>query len=168
MHCLPFTLKRAHFASYKLLQTFTIAEGLTPARFDLIYALHNTYYRWPFQWWLAQRLGVARATVCKMIRALRDLGFLELRVDSKDVHARRISLTKLGRKHFGRALKSIRRGRVDAAVRGAWKAAELPRRQTRFMVYELVGLIQRYSRGLDEFAELYRYFVDPFRRVRHP
>ncbi|MGH7326746.1 MAG: MarR family winged helix-turn-helix transcriptional regulator [Polyangiaceae bacterium] len=157
MHCLPFTLKRAHFASLGLLRSFTLPEQLTPARFDLLYALHRTGYKSPYQWWIARMLGVSRATVCKMIRGLRNLGMLELHVDKKNVHARRISLTKLGRKRFARALKAVRRGRVDAGVRGAWKAAELPRRETRFLVYQLVGLTQRYSRGLDEFTELYRY-----------
>jgi len=157
MHCLPFTLKRAHYASLKVLRPFTLPLDLTPARFDLLYALHLNRYHRPFQWWLARVLGVTRATVCKMIGALRRLGMIELSIDGKNVHARRISLTRLGRKRFARALKIVRRGKIEAMIRGAWRRMELSRRETGYIVDEVINIVQRYSRGIDEFAVLYRH-----------
>ncbi|MGH7284976.1 MAG: hypothetical protein ACRELY_25905 [Polyangiaceae bacterium] len=139
-----------------MLRRFTLPEHLTPARFDLLFALHSTQHRMPYQWWLAKALGVSRPTICKMIRALRDLGILELRVDTRDVHARRIVLTRFGRKRFARALKAVTRGRVNATIRSAWRHAELPRREVELTIQDLIGLVQRYSRGIDEFTELYR------------
>ncbi|MGH7281602.1 MAG: hypothetical protein ACRELY_08785 [Polyangiaceae bacterium] len=144
-------------ASLRLLRPFTLPQQLTPARFDLLYQLHLTRYRSPFQYRLAEWLGVTRATICKMIRGLRELGIVELRVDQKGVHYRRIQLTRFGRKCFARALKSVRRGRVDAAVRSAWRTLELSRRASRSIVGDLIFAALRYCRGLEEHTELYRY-----------
>lgn len=155
MHALPFALKRAHFVSLKLLRQFTIPEDLTPARFDLLYVLHKTRYRRPFQCRVAEWLGVSRATICKMVRALRNLGIIELIVDPKKTHFRRIKLTRFGRKRFSRALKAIRRGRVEGAVRSAWSTAELSTKEVIQEIVELRSRVFRFSRGLDERIELY-------------
>src|SRR5690348_6461533 len=109
MHALTFAIKRAHFASLRLLRPITLPEDLTPARFDLLYQLHRTRYRSPYQYVLARSLGVSRATICKMVRGLRERGILEVLVDAKNGRRRRIKLTRYGRKRFARAFKSIRR-----------------------------------------------------------
>ena len=156
MHALPFALKRAHFASLKLLRPFTLPQELTPARFDLLYALHMSRHRWPYQWWLAKTLGVTRATICKMVKALREIGLIDLSL-FKTGRQRRISLTRLGRKRFARALKAVRRGKVEAAVRSAWRKLDESRFDQWATVAELLEAADRYSRGLGDFTKLYRY-----------
>ncbi len=156
MHALPFAFKHAHLASLKLLRKFTASEELTPARFDLLYALHVSRGRRPYQWRLAQTLGVSRATICKMVKGLCRLGFLEISA-TKTRRQRRITVTRYGRKRFARVLKAVRRRKVEAAIRYAWRAMEESRFEQWATVAELLEATRRYVRGLGEFRELYRY-----------
>ncbi|MGH7281280.1 MAG: MarR family winged helix-turn-helix transcriptional regulator, partial [Polyangiaceae bacterium] len=156
MHVIAFTLKRSNQAASKVLQAIAAREGLTPARFDLLYTLHLTRYRAPFQFRIAEWLGVARPTICKMIRALRKIGLVEIRPDAVVRKRKRISLTRVGRRLFARLLRVVRRGQVRAAMRAAYCALGEPRKAVRMLLAEIVDRVERFSRGLDEFTTLYR------------
>src|SRR4029077_6115039 len=100
--------------------------------------------------------------ICKMIRALRNLGMLDLSVRRVNRRARRISLTRLGRKRFARVLKAIRKRKVEAAVRSAWRVMEFSRFEQWATIAELIEALDGYSRGLRDYTRLYKY-LNPFR-----
>jgi DNA-binding MarR family transcriptional regulator len=155
MHIVPFTLKRAHLVSQKLLQGFAIQAELTPARFDLILVLQRSRFQAPFQSFLAKWLGVSRATVCKMVRRMREAGMVELSVDPEDRRRRRISLTLFGRRCYRRLDKMRHRGKIAAAVRFAWCTACLSRAEVRLCMAEIVEHVRRYCRGLNDHTTMF-------------
>jgi len=83
MDDVPFGVKRAHLA----LNCWALAQlkkfGVTPARFDLMRLIYERNYRWA-QSELRNRLGVARATISKMVRALVKLGWITREVNRVD------------------------------------------------------------------------------------
>jgi DNA-binding MarR family transcriptional regulator len=107
MHAVPFLLKRAYQASLKMLRPIAARHDLTPARFDLLYALKAIRCYAQDQTALAKRLGVTRPTVCKMVRALEKAGFIERHVDTRDRRFRRLELTQHGQRRFTKLLKRL-------------------------------------------------------------
>ncbi|MEO7110408.1 MAG: MarR family winged helix-turn-helix transcriptional regulator [Polyangiaceae bacterium] len=107
MHVIPFLLKRAYQASLKMLRPIAARHDLTPARFDLLYALQLIRVYANDQTALAKRLGVTRPTVCKMVGALEKAGFLERHVHTRDRRYRRLELTDWGRHRFTKLLKQL-------------------------------------------------------------
>jgi DNA-binding MarR family transcriptional regulator len=107
MHAIPFLLKRAYQASLKMLRPIAARDGLTPARFDLLYVLHVTRSHSRDQTVLAKRLGVSRPTICKMVRALEKAGFLERSVSTRDRRYRLLELTQQGQRRFTKLLKRL-------------------------------------------------------------
>jgi DNA-binding MarR family transcriptional regulator len=107
MHVVPFLLKRAYQASLKMLRPLAARHDLTPARFDLLYALRVIQRYSPYQTVLSNRLGVSRPTICKMVRALEKAGFLERRVATRDRRYRHLTLTRYGRRCLARLLKRL-------------------------------------------------------------
>ena len=91
-----------------------------------------------------------------MIKGLRDLGLLEVSAIRKR-RQRRITLTRLGRKRFARALKAVRTRKVESSVRHAWAAMEQSRFDQWATVAEVLEAVKRYCRGLGDFTELYWY-----------
>jgi DNA-binding MarR family transcriptional regulator len=108
MHALFFGLKRAHQASLRICRPMLAKMGLTPARFDLLYALMNRRSG-TFQGKLQKTLGVTRATVSRMLGSLEALGLIERRVDDVDRRRKRVSLTTLGRERIVQAHKDLTR-----------------------------------------------------------
>jgi DNA-binding MarR family transcriptional regulator len=82
-------------------------HDLTPARFDLLYALRSIRPHSQDQTELAKRLGVSRPTVCKMIGALEKAGILVRRTSVFDRRFRSIELTRYGRRCFSKLLKRL-------------------------------------------------------------
>ena len=166
MHPLTFTFKRAHWASMRLLEPLAARHLLTPARFDLLYVLHLSRYKAPWQFWVAQQLGVSRPTICKMIKSMRAAGLVALSLDPKYRFRKRISLTRDGRKCFARLFKMFRRRRIAGPVEGAWRHAHLSRDELFENLCEIIARSQRYSRGLDEYTVLYPIHLLSRRRPR--
>ena len=69
-----FDLKRAHHATLKFSRRVLSAFELTPARFDVLYAVGTN--RWIFQHDLRVALGVARATISEMLKVLEKIGLI--------------------------------------------------------------------------------------------
>jgi DNA-binding MarR family transcriptional regulator len=115
MHHLPFSFKRAHHATLKLLRPIAARNGLTPARFDLLYVLHaKSGEVEPYQFRIAKFLGLCRSTICKMVGAMEKLGLVERSPEYLfDHRRRRVRLTRYGRHCIRLVLKAIRRREVE-------------------------------------------------------
>ncbi len=98
-----FEMKKAHLAGARfgrlLLKPF--GRALTPARFNLMHALHHKPMRQNDLWKL---LGVVRSVVSEMLDALEELGWVKA-IRAADGRTRLISLTRFGQKLFELAFK---------------------------------------------------------------
>ena len=90
-----FEMKRAHLAGARFARALLKPFGkkLTPARFNLMYALHGKPMRQSDLWKL---LGVVRSVVSEMLDALHELGWVKS-IRAADGRTRLISLTRFGR-----------------------------------------------------------------------
>jgi DNA-binding MarR family transcriptional regulator len=108
MHFMAFAFKRAHYTSLRLGRKYAERFGLTPARFDMLYAIRRDKNR--SQAFLARTLGVASVTVSRMLRKLEALGFVRRSAFAwPDRRMKRVRLTKLGRRHLHLVLRKLRR-----------------------------------------------------------
>jgi len=108
MHFTYFTLKRTYLSALHKVQWPMLERlALTPARFDVLYVLHRDVGRgdYLFQHQVRKQLGVSRATICKMMKLLAGLGFVERMREGRKV---RVWLTDLGRAVLRHALKTLR------------------------------------------------------------
>jgi DNA-binding MarR family transcriptional regulator len=100
MHAIFFSMKRAHqralAASRALLFAFR-DDGLTPARFDMMFAIDRAPSYGITQKELRRVLGVTAPTVSRMLRSLQQLGFIARAVCRADRRHRLVSLTEAGR-----------------------------------------------------------------------
>jgi DNA-binding MarR family transcriptional regulator len=97
MHTVFFGLKRAYYATLGL----TLRKmGLTAARFDMLYAIHQKgkYSSWQSE--LRRKLGVCASVVCRMLQALEAIGYVERSRIIRDKRQRRITLTSRGERAF--------------------------------------------------------------------
>lgn len=77
MHFLMFRFKRAHLRSLAIARKLAKElQGLTPARYDIMYALSHGAECQMLQCDLWRALGISRAAVSVMVRRLMALGFL--------------------------------------------------------------------------------------------
>jgi DNA-binding MarR family transcriptional regulator len=123
-----FGLKRAHHAALRLTRRGLASMGLTAARFDLMYVLHEKAMarrRWASddpgfpQSGLRAQLGVCRSVVSRMVKALVERGYVERRPEEpwRDRRTKRVRLTELGRKRIRAAIrKAMRWGTVQFAL----------------------------------------------------
>ena len=94
MHAVCFALKRAYQGSLSEMgPTFAKVE-LTPARFDLLYAVFQSMRGKIWQSRLRRVLGVTAPTVSRMVRSLERLGFVERKRWPGDSRQRNVSLTE--------------------------------------------------------------------------
>ena len=108
MHFMAFAFKRAHYTSVRLGRQYAEKFGLTPARFDMLYAIRRDKNR--SQAFLARTLGVAGVTVSRMLRKLETLGFVKRRgPEWPDRRVKRVQITKLGRRHLHLVLRKLSR-----------------------------------------------------------
>ena len=115
MDDLLFAYKRVHLAGNRHAMLLLRAFELTPARFDLMRILYgNNYSR--AQSWLRAHLGVARATISKMLQAMEKLGFVEREIDEDDRRTKKVTLTYKARALVWRVLDELVRPRVLANV----------------------------------------------------
>jgi DNA-binding MarR family transcriptional regulator len=117
-----FGAKRVHLAVNRWAARVLRAFGLTPARFDLMRLIYERGYRFS-QDSLRHRLGVARSTVSRMLRALEALGFVTREVDDSDRRTRMCTLTFEGRRAAASVMSALVWPRVVAeAINTALRA----------------------------------------------
>jgi DNA-binding MarR family transcriptional regulator len=117
-----FGVKRAHLANNRW-ALLTLREfGITPARFDLMRLIYDRNFRWA-QSELRLRLGVARATISRMVRSLVKLGWIERERNAVDRRTFDCVLTYEGRRVVASVMSAlvwpkVIKKIVDAALGG--------------------------------------------------
>jgi DNA-binding MarR family transcriptional regulator len=131
MHALNFQIKRAHLQILSFgrreLAKLGKENQMTPARFDILYALRicNLRLKVPGRprWWdhntfgltqkaLTRILGLSRQTVSKMLLRLEQMGWIEREVALDDARTKNVTLTDLGLQKIWYAMRRIFRGRI--------------------------------------------------------
>jgi DNA-binding MarR family transcriptional regulator len=97
-------MKRAYHSTLRITRAALTEMGLTAARFDMLFALHE-YRRGLLQGSLLRVLGVGRTTVSRMLAALEKLGFVKRTVVKRDRRRKRVELTSLGRSRIAFAYR---------------------------------------------------------------
>ena len=115
MDDLLFAFKRVHLAGNRNALKLLLAFKVTPARFDLMRILYGNNFSMS-QRWLRGQLGVARATISRMLKALEKLGLVERKIDEWDRRTKRVTLTYLARSLVWNVLVALVRPRVLAKV----------------------------------------------------
>jgi DNA-binding MarR family transcriptional regulator len=100
-----FELKRGHIETVKFGRRVLSGFGLTPARFDVLYAITTTARMTQSQ--VRRALGVARATLSEMLGVLEQLGLVARTQANEDRRTRIVSLTKKGSAMLSRAADAI-------------------------------------------------------------
>jgi DNA-binding MarR family transcriptional regulator len=115
-----YATKRAYYGTLRIVRTPAISVGVTPARFDMMYAIFGAYGGQTHQAALARKVGVSAPVVARMLRSLQQLGYVLLercRVDRRKIL---VGLTKAGRRCFLRARRVLMySGLVDLAIDSA-------------------------------------------------
>ena len=117
MHALSFRIKRAHLQLVAFgKEAVKRLRDMTPARFDLLYALRMAGEKYPApgnepgmeQNRLVETLGLHRSTVSKLIARLRKLGWVTNdEVSLWDRRTRDVNLTELGRRRIDKAIRVV-------------------------------------------------------------
>jgi DNA-binding MarR family transcriptional regulator len=116
MDDLLFAFKRVHLAGNRNALKLLLDFGVTPARFDLMRILYgHPTFSMP-QSFLRAQLGVARATISKMLRALEKLGLVERKTDELDRRTKTVTLTYAARSLVWTVLVALVRTRAIAKV----------------------------------------------------
>lgn len=105
-----FGLKRAYHATLRLGRFICkrFAGGLTPARLDMLYAIHENAMNTITQMRLRRVLGVSRPTVSRMLKSLEDLGWVERGPGPyRDTRTRKVRLTTRGSALLKRVLEEV-------------------------------------------------------------
>jgi DNA-binding MarR family transcriptional regulator len=119
MHVVFFGLKRAYHGTLRVTREPLRDVGLTPARFDLLYAV-KACRGGVLQSVLRKILGVCRATVSKMLISLEELGLVRRTVYRHDRRQRLVRLTGHGRHSIHDAkLEFMRSGWAELAFASA-------------------------------------------------
>jgi DNA-binding Lrp family transcriptional regulator len=90
---------------------------MTPARFDILYIIFRTrrWMRvWPYaadQVTICERLGLSRATVCKMLKRLEELGLVTRERCHNDGRRNLVIMTEEGVWRFTQALHVVFNGK---------------------------------------------------------
>ena len=110
MHPTFFRMKRAHHSSLRVGRAMLRDAGLeplTPARFDLLYVVHQASHGFIPQKELTQRLGLHPSTVSKMLTRLEELGLAFREYSPDDGRERDVYLTRAGRELIERAISDV-------------------------------------------------------------
>ena len=159
MDAILFGFKRAHHVSLRFGRELLTPFGLTPARFDALFALHELREedgRSTRQCDLRRELGVARSTISRMLRSLERLGLVER---GHRRYTRGVSLTRLGASLMRCAVARIHRARV--AYRKVQRAIRITRSTNSFVARGVLdATLNTFRRELGDSATLY-YPWDP-------
>jgi DNA-binding MarR family transcriptional regulator len=107
MDTVALELKRAFHSSIKVGLMMTRKFGLTPSRFQLMFAIKCERQAWYSQRTLRDLLGVAASTLSRMIDALVKRGFLRRRRKPGDRRRNELRLTLFGKRALGCAYRSF-------------------------------------------------------------
>lgn len=139
-------------ATLRHARPITASVGLTPARFDLLFAVYDATYRCIRQSDLRRVLGVAPVTVSRMLRSLLDLDYARRRRDPFDRRTYLVTLTVRGLAAVRRIVRRvINRRVVQRLYEGAYEGARF---QLRLRVDALHTELQRIARHLGDRAHL--------------
>jgi MarR family transcriptional regulator for hemolysin len=116
MDDLLFAYKRVHLAGNRRALMLLAAFGVTPARFDLMRMLYGRETFAMAQSALRAELGVARATVSRMLKALEKLHLVERKTDELDRRTKTVTLTHAAQSLVWNVLVALVRPRVLASV----------------------------------------------------
>ncbi len=105
MHPVFFGLKRAYYASLGQNRRTLRRMGLTAARMDMLYVIHESWQHSIRQNQLWRVLGVCPSVVSRMLKRLEAIGYVQCSVVHGYVRMRRISLTAKGRATILRAIR---------------------------------------------------------------
>jgi DNA-binding MarR family transcriptional regulator len=101
MHSLMFQLKRAHLRALAAARPFSKRVGLTPARYDFLWAI-CVFRHEPPQHLLWKAFGISRTSASKMVRRLIELGLVQRRRSPSDRRTFLVSLTGDGSRRWRR------------------------------------------------------------------
>jgi len=108
VHELSFGLKRAHLRAVAVHLPLARRFGLTPARFDVMFAIWEES-GCALQIGIAHRLGLSPTTICKMLKVMEDAGLVERAVHQGDLRQRWVMFTRRGFKRFSEAMEAFLR-----------------------------------------------------------
>src|SRR6185295_10377988 len=152
MHFLAFRFKRAHLRTLAVTRPKAAEHDLTPARFDLLYAVSKYGLSRCPQAQIRRILGVARATVSRMLKSLEDLGFIEREPSPFDKRAKDVILTVLGRMHLDACYRAVFSGAF--LQRKYMKAFDRPAPDAFMLVDELHSTVARVANHIGDIASL--------------
>jgi len=126
MHAILFGMKRAFQASLRVMRRPLEPFGLTPARFDMLWCIHQLDVddeACPvLQSDVRKRLGVTAPTVTRMLRSLEALGLVQR---ERDIFDRRQIVVGLTREGLERILTAyahfVERKAAERAIRSAMR-----------------------------------------------
>jgi DNA-binding MarR family transcriptional regulator len=114
-----YAVKRAFYGTLRIARTPAKSIGLTPARFDMMYAIFGAPGE-IHQAALARKVGVSARVVARMVRSLEELGYAIRERSPTDRRMIMVRLTKAGRRCFLRARLAIMgSGVADLAIDSA-------------------------------------------------
>src|ERR1700733_5812527 len=97
MNAISFGLKRAYHGTLRIARSTFAVLGLTAARFDMLYAIHQKAPAPMVQSALRGVLGVTSPTISRMLGSLEELGLIRRTRIPSDQRQRSIELTDAGR-----------------------------------------------------------------------
>ena len=164
MHFLMFRLKRAHLRSLAIARRLYEELGLTPARYDLLYALGWTALGQEHQYTLWRALGISRTSGSKMVRRLMELGLVTRWRSKTDRRTYVVAFTETGAVAMRRAMLFLVTSRVlrraYELVFGNPPIGETP--ETAVAVQNLAWAVDRVARRFgDTSRNLYPSREDP-------
>jgi DNA-binding MarR family transcriptional regulator len=133
----------------------TQSYGLTPSRYDLMFAIECQRQTWVPQKDVRELLGVRGPTVSRMVTALVRQGYLVRRRDPDDGRRRQITMTRLGRQSlrcaFNHIVKSGYMGDVtDRAVSDGADFSPASAEETTARVEKMLSLLEALQNNLGD------------------
>jgi len=159
MHPVFFGLKRAYYASLGLTRRTLRKMGLTAARMDLLYLIHQKGKYPSVQCDLWRTLGVCPSVVSRMLKRLEAIGYVRREVVPGNTRHRYVELTTKGRATILRAIRQfIGWGYAELVLRSV---LEPHRWQSEWLVHVAIGQFQQYllliCEGFGDRAGLWLY-----------
>jgi DNA-binding MarR family transcriptional regulator len=148
-----FQAKRSHLATNRWALAKLREFGVTPARFDLMRMIFVRNFRWA-QSELRCALGVARATISVMVRALVKLGWITREVNPFDKRTLDCLLTYEGRRVVASVMSALVWPKVIAKVVDAALGGDVvsERKVAEWMARRLVIAFDRRASAFVEYG----------------
>ena len=123
MHSTAFGLKRGFQSWLRIARPLTVVFGLTPARYDMLFAIDGAPFGALLQRDLRGRLGVSAATISKMLASLEDLSLVRRSVFRGDRRQRLVQLTAKGKEALVAAEYELVTSGQISGWRSTWRSA---------------------------------------------